>query len=96
MKLLIGVFLSGVVVGYLIDKITSLIVLILITLIVVGYFLPGAHNIMFYKYITDIVSFAKSQIQEHPDKFSLSSFIAFKNLSLIVFLAGVIVGFKIA
>ncbi len=99
MTTLVGVFLIGVVIGYLINKITSLFALIFIVLIIVGYFLPGAHSNIFYQLLGDVFNFAKSQILEHKSDFlehsSFSKFLDFKNLNLIVFLIGLIVGFKV-
>ncbi|GAB6077870.1 hypothetical protein [Hydrogenobaculum acidophilum] len=96
---LIGIFLIGVVIGYLINKITSLLALILIVLIVVGYFLPGAHSNIFYHFLSEMFVFVKSQMIDNKSAFlehsSLSKFIDFKNLSMIVFLIGLVVGFKI-
>ncbi len=96
---LIGVFLIGVVIGYLLNKITSLFALVLIVLIIVGYFLPGTHSNFFYQFLGDIFNFAKSQIMSHKSEIlehsSLHKFIDFRNLNMIVFLIGIVVGFKI-
>jgi hypothetical protein len=99
MTTLIGVFLMGVVIGYLINKITSLFALILIVFIIVGYFLPGIHSNVFYHILEDFFDFAKSQIINHKSEFfehsSLHKFIDFENLNIVVFLVGLVVGFKI-
>jgi uncharacterized membrane protein (Fun14 family) len=99
MTTLIGVFLVGVVIGYLINKITSLFALILIVLIIVGYFLPGTHSNVFYHILGDFFNFAKSQIINNKSEFFehsyLHKFIDFKNLNMVAFLIGLVVGFKV-
>ncbi len=96
---LIGIFLIGVVIGYLLNKITSLLALVLIVLIIVGYFLPGAHSNIFYHFLGEMFAFIKSQILNHKSELlehsSLLKFIDFKNLNMIIFLIGLVVGFKI-
>lgn len=99
MTTLIGVFLVGFVIGYLINKITSLLALILIVFIIAGYFLPGAHSNLFYHILGDFFNFAKSQIINNKSEFFehsfLHKFIDFKNLNIVVFLIGLVVGFKV-
>ena len=95
MKSIIFAFLSGVIIGYLINKITSLVVLIVVVILVAGYFLPGSHSSMIYTYIGDIITFIKNYVQTHNIQNPITNLLNIESILSLAFMAGVVVGFKI-
>ena len=97
----VEMFLIGVVIGYLINKITSLLALVLLVFLVVSVFFWHHGDNGFsghFEIVSSLSDFFKSHIQNAPEVFKqspISKYIDFKSINFIVFLAGVVTGFKI-
>ncbi len=89
-------FMIGVISGYLLNKMSSLFVIVILIFLISGYFLPGNNSGSFYHYMGNVFIFIKGYVTQYHFINKVSSIVGKANLMVIAFFAGMVIGFRMS